>query len=223
MVWWTYVWRRALNDQIHLGNVQAARRHIGGHQHLKRAVPEALERDLPLFLGDVSVQRLRALKDRRELHRSWTRPDACVLPCCWRTCLMDVFMESSVASLLVSQKTMVRPWLPLYTWMTSPMTDALWDQWHAIARCCNRQVLNFTDMDTSQMSDIDFHAVCNICKSSVSQFKGLWRIQLKNLNDFTLTYSTPKNTGASFEIWTRQTFYLNMHNIKRSLCSSSLN
>lgn len=55
------------------------------------------------------------------------------------TCLMDEFMESSVASFLVSQKTMVRPWLPLYTWMTSPMTDARWDQWLVIAKCCAQE------------------------------------------------------------------------------------
>jgi len=54
------------------------------------------------------------------------------------TCLMDAFKESSLASFFVSQKTMVLPWLPLYTWMTSPNTAARCDQWHAIARCCKR-------------------------------------------------------------------------------------
>lgn len=51
------------------------------------------------------------------------------------TCLMEAFMESSLASFFVSQKTMVLPWLPLYTWMTSPSTAARWVQWHAMARC----------------------------------------------------------------------------------------
>lgn len=54
------------------------------------------------------------------------------------TCLIDAFMESSLASFFVSQKTIVLPWLPLYTWITSPMTAARWDQWHAMARCYRR-------------------------------------------------------------------------------------
>lgn len=68
MVGLTYVWRRALNDQVHLGDVQAAGRHIGGHQHFKGAAPESLERDLSLFLRNVSVQRLRTLShtERRQ-------------------------------------------------------------------------------------------------------------------------------------------------------------
>lgn len=51
------------------------------------------------------------------------------------TCLIEAFMANSLASFLVSQKTIVLPWLPLYTWTTSPITAARWDQWHAMARC----------------------------------------------------------------------------------------
>lgn len=54
---------------------------------------------------------------------------------CVCTCLIDAFMASSLASFFVSQKTIVLPWLPLYTWITSPITAARWDQWHAMARC----------------------------------------------------------------------------------------
>ncbi len=56
-----YVWRRALDDQVHLGDVQPTGRHVSSHQHFKRAVPEAFERDLSLFLRNVSVQRLCTL------------------------------------------------------------------------------------------------------------------------------------------------------------------
>lgn len=51
------------------------------------------------------------------------------------TCLIEAFMANSFASFLVSQKTIVLPWLPLYTWTTSPITAARWDQWHVMARC----------------------------------------------------------------------------------------
>lgn len=51
------------------------------------------------------------------------------------TCFMETFCDNSWASFLVSQKMIVRPWKPLYTRITSPITAALWVQWHLIARC----------------------------------------------------------------------------------------
>lgn len=63
----------------------------------------------------------------------------CTMQVCASTCLMDAFMESSLASFFVSQKTMVLPWLPLYTWITSPITAARCDQWHVMARCYSRK------------------------------------------------------------------------------------
>lgn len=139
MRWLSYLRGGALDDQIHLWYVQTASRHVCGHQHFEGAVPEAFQCDLSLFLSDVTVQWLTALQHTQTRHAhsvKSSRNTRCSVKTILRTCLMDVFMESSVASFLVSQKTMVRLWLPLYTLMTSPMTDALWDQWQAIARCC---------------------------------------------------------------------------------------
>ena len=63
-----YLGRRALDHQVYFGDVQASRRYVGRHQNLKGPVPEALERDLPLLLGDVSVEGLGALQGYNMSH-----------------------------------------------------------------------------------------------------------------------------------------------------------
>ena len=58
-----YLGRSALDHQVHLGNVQAAGRDVGGHQNLKGPVPETFEGDLPLLLEDVSMEGLAILQE----------------------------------------------------------------------------------------------------------------------------------------------------------------
>lgn len=64
----SYLRGRALDDQIHLWYVQTTSRHVRGHQHFEGAVPEAFQRDLSLFLSDVTVQRLAALQPTQTRH-----------------------------------------------------------------------------------------------------------------------------------------------------------
>ena len=58
-----YLGRRTLDHQVHLGNVQATGRYVGGHQNLEGPAPEAFEGDLPLLLEDVSMERLATLQE----------------------------------------------------------------------------------------------------------------------------------------------------------------
>lgn len=170
------LWWRTLDHQINFWDVQTTSCHIGGNQNLKRAIPEAFQCGLSLFLRDVSMEGLGTLKTHGQKSKHWpmfhisnksksvenmferqinilnfqyyntpmgntflyitfiSNP-VIFLQMFACTCLIDAFMESSLASFFVSQKTMVLPWLPLYTWITSPITAARWDQWHAMARC----------------------------------------------------------------------------------------
>jgi hypothetical protein len=48
-----------LDDQLHAVDVQPARRHVCGHQHVKLAAAEPRQRHLALRLGDVAVQGAR--------------------------------------------------------------------------------------------------------------------------------------------------------------------
>lgn len=58
-----YLGRSALDHQVYFRYVQASGRYVGRHQNLKGPVPEALECDLPLLLGDVPVERLGTLQE----------------------------------------------------------------------------------------------------------------------------------------------------------------
>ena len=58
----SYLGRRALDHQVNFRDVQSTSCHVSGHQHLKSAIPEALQRHLSLFLRNVSVERLGTLK-----------------------------------------------------------------------------------------------------------------------------------------------------------------
>lgn len=172
----SHLWWRTLDHQINFWDVETTSCHIGGHQNLKRAIPEAFQCGLSLFLRNVSVEGLGTLKTEKKtldnvsqfrhsksvenmferqinmlnfqyydtpmgntfLYFTFISNTVIVLQMYACTCLIDAFMESSLASFFVSQKTIVLPWLPLYTWITSPMTAARWDQWHAMARCYRR-------------------------------------------------------------------------------------
>ena len=52
-----------LDDQVDVGDVEAARSHVRGHQHLELALLEALDGDLTLTLDDVTVHDLHLLLD----------------------------------------------------------------------------------------------------------------------------------------------------------------
>lgn len=56
-----------LDHQINFWDVQTTSCHIGGHQNLKRAVPEAFQCGLSLFLRNVSVEGLGTLKTKKTL------------------------------------------------------------------------------------------------------------------------------------------------------------
>jgi len=51
---------RAQAHQVHVGDVQAARGHVGRHQRDELAVAEVPQHRLALLLRDVAVQRLPA-------------------------------------------------------------------------------------------------------------------------------------------------------------------
>lgn len=57
------VGRLHLDDEVDIGDVQAAGGNISGHEHVELALSEALKGDFPLVLGDVSVHDLDVLLD----------------------------------------------------------------------------------------------------------------------------------------------------------------
>lgn len=54
-----HVGQLVVDDEVDVGDVEAARRDVGGHQHQRLALPEAFEHPLPAALRDVAVQRLQ--------------------------------------------------------------------------------------------------------------------------------------------------------------------
>lgn len=56
--WGAHVWQLVVHDQIDVRDVEAAGRHIGGHQHTSLAFAEAQQGALAGHLRDVAVQRL---------------------------------------------------------------------------------------------------------------------------------------------------------------------
>jgi hypothetical protein len=55
-----HVGQLVVDDQVDIGDVEAARRHVGGDQAQRLAIAEALQHALPAGLRDVAVQRLQA-------------------------------------------------------------------------------------------------------------------------------------------------------------------
>lgn len=62
----SHLWWRTLHHQINFWDVQTTGGHIGSHQNLKRAIPEALQCGLSLFLRNVSMEGLSTLKTKKK-------------------------------------------------------------------------------------------------------------------------------------------------------------
>lgn len=67
------LWWRTLDHQVNFWDVQPSSCHVGGHQNLERAVPEALQCGFSLFLRNVTVEGLGALNSCRQRHDKKTR------------------------------------------------------------------------------------------------------------------------------------------------------
>lgn len=83
----SHLWWRTLDHQINFWDVQTTGCHIGGHQNLKRAIPEAFQCGLSLFLRNVSVEGLGTLKTKKEnIGQCFTIPTTVKV---LKTCLKD--------------------------------------------------------------------------------------------------------------------------------------
>jgi hypothetical protein len=59
--------RLALDDEVHVGDVETARSHVGRHEDVETAFLKAAECDFSLLLRDVAMQDLDVLQLLREI------------------------------------------------------------------------------------------------------------------------------------------------------------